>query len=228
MIMLDIKTVRSPTLIDKPSCELCELPIYCKGYCTRHYWRYRKYGDPQGGLEHVGARKAPRFEETDDLENSKICTKCGKRLSLQAFNRDKSRKDGYQYRCKNCYRDWYNEHYAESEDFRNKRSAHFAKYYAEKYPTLQAQKEATKFFAMYGITREEFAEMSTAQRDLCKICNRPPTGKTRLSVDHDHTTGIIRGLLCDPCNKGLGHFRDDINLLAAAIEYLQSSSSPES
>lgn len=212
-------------MITKPSCELCEFPVHCKGYCARHYWRYRKYGDPLGGLSRRGARKAPRYEETEDLENSKICSTCGKRLPISAFNRDKSRKDGYQYRCKNCYRDWYNTRYATEKSFREKRSQHFSKYYAEKYPTLQEQKNASKFLAMYGITREQFAEMSTLQGDLCKICQKPPSGKTRLSVDHDHKTRKIRGLLCDNCNKGLGVFQDNPDLLAAAIEYLKSSPS---
>lgn len=168
------------------------------------------------------SKPAPRFEETDDLENSKVCTVCKKRLLFEAFHKDGRSKTGLQSRCRNCYRDWYNKRYRENPEFREKRNNHFARYY-EKYPTFRDQKNAVRFFRKYGITIEQFAEMSTAQGDLCVICRQPPKGKTRLSVDHCHKTGKIRGLLCDTCNVGLGMFQDDPDLLTAAITYLISA-----
>jgi Recombination endonuclease VII len=59
-----------------------------------------------------------------------------------------------------------------------------------------------------------------AQGGVCAICARPPSGKRRLYLDHDHTTGRFRGLLCDRCNRLLGYADDDQRVLAAAIEYL--------
>lgn len=53
----------------------------------------------------------------------------------------------------------------------------------------------------------------------CVICS----AGTKLVVDHDHKTGAIRGLLCSPCNTGLGHFRDDPMLLEFAAQYLHAS-----
>ena len=58
----------------------------------------------------------------------------------------------------------------------------------------------------------------TAQR--CAICGDPPKADKRLSLDHDHATGLDRGLLCQPCNIGLGQFRDDPHRLLSAVVYL--------
>lgn len=58
----------------------------------------------------------------------------------------------------------------------------------------------------------------------CAICKSPtPNGQKDWAVDHDHKTGKIRGILCAPCNKGLGHFQDDKQRLQQAIEYLNES-----
>lgn len=67
--------------------------------------------------------------------------------------------------------------------------------------------------------------MLTEQQLVCGICKNPETcrkdGSTRtLSVDHDHLTGKVRGLLCHRCNAGLGYFRDNIDYLSAAIEWI--------
>jgi hypothetical protein len=63
------------------------------------------------------------------------------------------------------------------------------------------------------------AELLSAQDGRCAICGAE-RGTRRLAIDHDHTTGFIRGLLCVRCNTGLGSFRDDPELLRKAIEYL--------
>lgn len=76
--------------------------------------------------------------------------------------------------------------------------------------------------AAYGITVEQYDEMLVAQGGVCAICKTLPEadGRTPLQVDHDHSTGRIRGLLCSPCNTAIGSLRDDPQLLAAAMEYL--------
>jgi len=58
-----------------------------------------------------------------------------------------------------------------------------------------------------------------AHNGLCDVCGRPPTGN-RLSIDHNHVTGELRGLLCINCNTGLGMFKDNPELLLLAVDYL--------
>lgn len=78
----------------------------------------------------------------------------------------------------------------------------------------------------YGITPEKYNEMLENQGGVCAICKTKPqfdTRKKRLSIDHCHTTGKVRGLLCDACNRGIGMLKDDTSVLMNAINYLNSS-----
>lgn len=98
-------------------------------------------------------------------------------------------------------------------------------------PVRSTQCHTCRAFLMrrynYGISRREYEAMLRAQGGGCAICGAEPTLEKggRLYVDHCHTTGAIRGLLCQPCNQGLGQFRDTPALLEAAIAYLQRAQS---
>lgn len=74
------------------------------------------------------------------------------------------------------------------------------------------------FMRRYGITLEQYNEMLDAQGGACAICGE--TKERSLHVDHDHVSGTVRGLLCDFCNIGLGHFQDDPDRLVAAAAYI--------
>lgn len=74
----------------------------------------------------------------------------------------------------------------------------------------------------FGITVADYEQMFSRQKGVCAICEKPET-RRRLSVDHCHKTGKIRGLLCNKCNRGLGYFYDDKNLMKKATEYLKSN-----
>lgn len=77
-----------------------------------------------------------------------------------------------------------------------------------------------RLYVKYGMTVGDYNDLLKKQNGMCAICLLPP-GKQALRVDHDHDTNEVRGLLCGTCNSGIGHLRDDVNLLKAAIEYLQ-------
>ena len=80
----------------------------------------------------------------------------------------------------------------------------------------------TSALKRYGLTDAEYLAMLHSQGRACKICRRLVSSEryNKLAVDHCHTTGAVRGLLCTPCNVSLGQFRDDPALLLRAAKYL--------
>jgi hypothetical protein len=92
-------------------------------------------------------------------------------------------------------------------------------------------KERRRALKRYGLTAIDFDALWDAQNGCCKICLRSKTKLTMrgkrlthsLHVDHDHETNRVRGLLCDSCNRGLGFFFDDPDLLIAAAAYLKAN-----
>ena len=81
---------------------------------------------------------------------------------------------------------------------------------------------------LYGITPEQYDELLTAQSGVCAICRNGCGTYPNLSVDHDHRTGVIRGLLCNVCNRFMGMAGDDPDLLRAAADYLQRHTARQS
>lgn len=74
----------------------------------------------------------------------------------------------------------------------------------------------------YGVALEQYSLMLDQQSGGCAICGDKETIEGRaLYIDHDHTTGRVRGLLCHKCNTGLGSFRDTLDLLKRACSYLE-------
>ena len=71
----------------------------------------------------------------------------------------------------------------------------------------------------YGITLEEYDAMLREQGDVCAICKKTDNSR-ELAVDHSHTTGVVRGLLCKQCNTMLGHIESVPGILDSAKEYL--------
>jgi hypothetical protein len=75
----------------------------------------------------------------------------------------------------------------------------------------------------YGLSAEEYKFLVDTQQGKCAICKLEPDTKRGIHIDHDHATGKVRGLLCHGCNTGLGHFKDNPQLLQTAINYLKDS-----
>jgi hypothetical protein len=84
------------------------------------------------------------------------------------------------------------------------------------------RKDNLKF--RYGITEEDYNLMLENQNNCCAICKKE--SDIKLSVDHCHQSGAVRGLLCKKCNLGLGYFKDDTTTIKEAIKYLNKSKGP--
>jgi hypothetical protein len=88
-----------------------------------------------------------------------------------------------------------------------------------------AHKKQIRFYKLkykYGITESEYEIIRKNQNNKCGIC-KIELDEIKCCVDHDHKTGMVRGLLCDRCNTGIGRFEDDVYLLIKATKYLMVS-----
>ena len=164
---------------------------------------------------------------------TKICSDCGEEKACTEFYATSGR------RCKSCHKldtserrrrnpepnrkaakRWY--HASEKNRQRSiQTSVDWQKRNRER-ASLNAFKRS--LLENYGLSYAEYERMFDEQEGLCKICQEPSTRKSgRLDVDHCHETGQIRGLLCSPCNTAIGLLRENSELFAAALQYLEDA-----
>ena len=128
------------------------------------------------------------------------------------------------------YQRWYRKTYPErvQDVQRNYRATHPTKVRREarertrnyRATRTTAQNKNAHYKYRYGITLAQYNAMYEQQAGLCAICQCPPKPGEALHLDHDHSNDKVRGLLCGDCNRALGHFRDDVDVLYRAIHYL--------
>lgn len=153
----------------------------------------------------------------------KDCSRCKENLPLTSFRRRAAAPDGLSYVCRLCHEATaaaYRDRYANDPEFRARRKAYYDAWLQRDPEAVRRARERARLLMKYGLTEADFAKINESQCGRCAICDGPPIGKTRLSVDHDHTSGQVRGLLCDNCNKALGCFQDNPEIIQNAIRYL--------
>lgn len=159
----------------------------------------------------------------------KQCSKCKEVKSLDEYYSDKQKRDGLYSSCKICLKK------RNFPPLRSKKKT-CLKCKEEKLGTefsrARSRSDGLQVYCTtcrlqmdrerkYGCTSETYEEFLERQDSLCAICGKKPDKE--FHVDHDHKTGKIRGLLCDTCNRGIGYFKDDSNILRAAARYLDGS-----
>lgn len=136
----------------------------------------------------------------------KSCKKCGENKPLEGFYPHPQTKDGRRSTCKTCENVQARAWHAANPD---RRKIIKRRYWLKIH---------------YGITPEQYDEILAAQDGRCACCEtRTPGGTGGFAVDHCHTTGKIRGLLCSNCNAGIGKLGDGVEGVARALAYLQRS-----
>lgn len=143
-----------------------------------------------------------------DVSNSSVsgmkkCGLCNKEKPEHEYFRNSKSKDGLQHYCKKC-------HYASKKEHYKKKSVR------DRYKHNQLRFK-------YGIGINEYNKMLAEQNGKCAICDGVNHNRKKLSVDHCHETGKIRGLLCEKCNSVLGWAKDSTLVLQNAISYLKDS-----
>ena len=124
----------------------------------------------------------------------KECKKCGESKAFESFRKDPSIKDGYERVCKSC------------------RALEYA---TDPKKKVSARRRWLK--SAYGIDMAQYDQMNEAQEGKCAICDSP---ESVLHVDHCHTTGKVRGLLCNDCNTAIGLLKESPEVLSRAISYV--------
>ena len=151
------------------------------------------------------------FVDTERLAMKK-CTVCLQEKNFSDFYKRATSPDKISPHCKVCD-NLKRQKYRKDNPIKNQRSS-----------------RNRNLLSKYGITIEDYDKMFESQGRMCGICKTEenysghtgPRKDWSFSVDHCHTTGHIRGLLCNDCNRALGLFRDDPDRLVAALNWLQT------
>lgn len=98
----------------------------------------------------------------------------------------------------------------------------YAREYKKKHPRSARDLKNDQLRWSFGITIEDYERMFVQQNGVCAVCSSPPAAKKALAVDHCHESGLIRGLLCDPCNTALGLLRECPTRMDALKAYINN------
>lgn len=144
------------------------------------------------------------------------------KLRVQAYN--KKNKSKIQIKNKKRYEEkkeqLWEEHAKYYENNKDEIKEKSKKYYKNNKDAIRTR----NLLKLYNCSQEQYDEMFEKQQGCCKICGTHQTElNQKLSIDHCHVTGKIRGLLCKHCNHGLGKFKDNTILLQFAIDYLNQT-----
>jgi hypothetical protein len=155
----------------------------------------------------------------------RVCAKCRLWKPATELYKHPTQKTGFASYCRPCNKARLKKAYLADIHRHRRRKLQRRLEYIKRHPDRVAantvRQNLRRAAHRVGIEPEVIPAMIAAQGGLCAICKRPEDGR-RLSLDHNHRTGKMRGLLCGECNLALGKFGDDVTRLASAIAYLEA------
>jgi hypothetical protein len=160
----------------------------------------------------------------------KRCKHCRELNPYDDFYRDRKARDGCRPECKACnlaarkakYHADPAPYIARVKKWQQQNSEHLNAYRREyrKRPERKRADRDAHLRRKFGMGIDEYERMFEAQHGVCAICGEARPEERTLHVDHDHTTGAIRGLLCLRCNNAIRDFREEYGLFVRAANYL--------
>lgn len=155
--------------------------------------------------------------QQDISDGRKNCPRCNQRKLLKEFGNTRRTLHGVSTYCKICSNEMQQLRRATPEGAQAHRNA--SKKWRDENPTHHADMNARW---KYGVDPGTYAQMLASQEGKCAICKTTEPGVRlgRFHIYHCHRSKAVRGLLCEHCNRGLGHFDDDPALLRRAADYL--------
>jgi len=167
----------------------------------------------------------------------KYCPKCKTVKKVDKFSRDNKTKDKLDVWCLECKRVYSRSDAAKlaAKKWYYSGGGKLKKYEYQRDGTKKDRPKAEPYRAQvlkrkYGISQDTYSKLLRSQNGCCAICRTTNPGRNRKEwpIDHDHTTGKIRGLLCWKCNSALGLLKDSPDLCAKAAAYLRRNADVES
>lgn len=160
----------------------------------------------------------------------KVCSKCNECKSEDDFETRKDSQDGRRNHCRACRASdqkrttrrkiRQTEYYLENKD---KLSAQYQDWAMSNPEKMRAIRRRANLKRLYGLSEDDYLQLATNQGFNCKICNLPSSNGKPLFVDHCHSTGKVRGLLCSLCNSAIGKLKDSPEICMNAASYLMAA-----
>lgn len=157
----------------------------------------------------------------------KICSKCKENKTEDQFSKDNSTVDKLTRQCKICrstsFKKWYNDNPEKIREIIERDKEYKKNYYSK--PEIKNKYNLKRIKREFNLDSESYLNLLKNQDNKCAICKQEEKSRRvkNLSVDHDHDTNIVRGLLCSNCNRALGLFGDNLEILKNAINYLNKN-----
>lgn len=142
-----------------------------------------------------------------DLQAKKKCGKCSGKKSVFLFSRSTRMSDGRAGYCKSCM-----------QGYMSRYSKYRTEWNQRNWSSVTTKAREAHLRRAYGMKPEDFDGMLLRQSGRCAICNEP---MRRVDIDHNHTTGVVRELLCHMCNVALGAVRERADTLTSMLRYVE-------